>query len=372
MKFIVDGKAAVSALLKLQRVAGKDVANIILHASDSQQMLGLHAYGLQRRSMIYLPASVQHSGKITIERERFAGICKGRGKLEFNIDKNGLAFQQAGSGYAGSNISTISVKETELLSLANEQTIPEHIQIKLLQAIRACLITSVFGGQQLGLTLLVSRDYFQVVTTDSYHSAIAKFIITERERKKLRLLGLRDPVILPMEYAEILAKQFTSGGLSIAVNNKRIVFANKEMKLELPALQSNTSMLQHALRLESRFNRRSITINHADTLKGILDNIKVIDKTDHPLLFILQKDNKILSISYSAPAGKITDQMKLASASQRNKKLRLEPQNLYDIAGKLGKGDVELTYNSNIIRLTKQLDNIQIDYYSSQLQNEVQ
>ena len=368
MKFIIEGKAAATALTKLQRVAGKDINNIVLVAGENQT-LALHAYGLQRRSMICVPASVQQLGKITIERERFAGICKGRGKLEFIISGNTLAFQQTGTGYAGKNISLVPYKEVELLKLATEQAIPEHIQARLLQAVRACLITSVFGGQQLGMTLLVSRDYFRVVTTDSYHSAIAEFIITEGERKRLRRIGLREPVILPMEYAEILARQFTMGGLTISANNKRITFANKEMKLELPALQSNTAMLQHALRLNQQFNHRSITITAADNLRGILDNIKVIGKTDLPLIFGLREGDKALNISYNAPAGRITDQMKLSSASHRNKKLRLEPRNLYDIASKLGKGDVDLAYNSRIIRITKQLDDLRVDYYSSQLQH---
>jgi hypothetical protein len=215
---------------------------------------------------------------------------------------------------------------------------------------------------------LLAEKFFQVVTTDSYHSAIAKFAINAGEQELLVRSGLREPITLPLEYAEILARQFTSSGLTITVNSKRIIFANREMKVELPALQSNTTMLQHALQLAEQFKRNGVTLAEADKLLGILNNLKVIGKTDQPLLFTLREGDKSLIVSYTTPSGRMADQMTLATASERNKKLRLEPHNLYDIAGKLAKGDAAISYNKHIIRLSCYTADLQVDYYSSQLQ----
>jgi hypothetical protein len=369
MKFILDGKAATAALLKLQRIAGRDIDNLTLHATEAQQTLEIHAHSLQRRSLIRVPAQITQPGKITIERERFVGICKGRGKLEFIIDKHGLAFNQPGGRYAGSRIAIIPFKDAELLRLSDQPAIPEHIQAKLLPAIRACTISSVFGGQQLGLILLLHEFNFMVVTTDSYHSAIARFTISRRERRKLRRAGLRQPIILPMDYAEILARQFTGSGLTITVNNKRIIFANQEMKVELPALQSNSAMLHHALQLDRQFDSQEFILQEANTLHAIMNNIKVIGKSEHPLIMATRKGEKSVDIRFSAPTGRITDQMVLERAARQDKKLRLEPNNLYDIAGKLAKGPAVVAYNSRSVRLTCQLNNeLVVNYYSSQLQ----
>lgn len=365
MQFTTDGLIASKALAKLLRVAGKDVEELTLRANGNAT-LEIHALSLQRRSMIRVPASVQTPGQVNIERLKFAGICKGRGKLDFTINKMGLNFQSS-TGYRGRDIAILPYKDLQLLKINNRHNIPEHIQVKLLAAIKACLINSVFGGQQLGLILQLTRRYFQVIVADAYHAAIAKFDLTKAEYRKLKRAGLQQDIILPVAYAEMLTKQFARDGLLLQVNNKTVVFANNEIQVELPALQSNHTLLQHALKLDAGFDRNFVLLPQAQRLISILGNIKVIGKSNEPMILRLRQREKILYILYRATSGKINDQLELDTTSIDTVDLYLEPNNYYDIAGKLT-GDTRIAYNRHIVRFSCQYEGIEVNYYSSQVQ----
>lgn len=367
MEFTTDGTLITKALAKLARVAEREVELISLHANHFSQ-LEIHAAGLQRRSMIVVPATVAKPGMVNIERDKFAGICRNRKGLSFTINNNRMDFNQVGTQYRGRGISVLPFKDTDLLNIDLKQVMPEHLQKQFLPALKACLITSVFNSQQLGLTLQVTKRQLQIIIADSYHAAIAGFDITTDDRRRLKRSGLQEPVILPATYAEILAKQFSKTGLRLQVDTRRVRFANEELQLELPALQSNHGLLAEALRLDQEFGHNSIEIPQAERLAQILDNIKTIRKSNEPIILRTKRRDKTLRISYRAPSGRIDDSIELPNPAPESLLLRLEPNNYYDVARKLS-GTVTMTAARFIVRFTRDLpDGVRVNYYSSQIQ----
>lgn len=365
MQFSLDGNTVSKALTKLNQLAGKDITELTLRANDAT--LEIHAVGLQRRSLIRVPANVQDSGIINIEKIKFAGICKGRKQLDFTINKSGLQFTTP-TGYRGRDISVLPFKDSKLLKIDLQNHIPTHIQAKLLPAIKSCLITSVFGGQELGLTLLLNRRDFIIVVADAYHAAIAKFALNKSEYRKLQKSGMADIMVLPVLYAELLSRQFSRDGLLLQVNNKKIVLANNEIQVELPALQSNSSMYQHATKLDADFDSNFVLLPEAQRIAGILNNLKVLGKSKEPIILRLRKQDKNLRIIYNAVnSGRIDDSLALDSASNVTADLYLEPNNYYDVARKLN-GQTRIAFNKHIVRFTSQHEGVDVSYYSSQIQ----
>jgi len=366
MHFLIDGKQTTTALAKLQRLVGRDVEHLTLETTDAGDALHIHAHALQRRAVIRVPAQSRKVGRVNIEWSKFAGICKNRGKLDFIIDKS-LAFKQIGANYAGQDIAVLPPSGDLLTSLSKASLLP-HIQAQLLFAMKACLITSVFGGQQLALTLRLRENYLQVAVADSYHAALAKIHLSGKDHKYLRQNGWRQPLELPMQYAEILTGQFQQDGLIIHIGRRRITFANQEVQVELPALQAGVNMVAQARQLEKQLNGQALTVLDANRLRAAMDNLKILGQRDHPLLWQLRPAEKSIQLIYQAPGGRMQDSLPLAAAPAKKYRLRLEPDNLYDIANKLPT-KVELRYNRHIIRLTGQpREGISVDYYSSQLQ----
>jgi hypothetical protein len=370
LQFSVTGRDVFTALNKLTRVSGRDIDNIVVRGSETTQRLEIHGNSAKqsRRAMVVVPAKIIKAGRALMERVKLEGICKNRGDIEFNISDKGLTFQGE-AHYTGSGIAVLNYQPTDLLKLTNERTIPTEIQGPLQIAIKSCLIASVFGGKQLSLALLIKDRRFYVVVADRFHSAVASFRLNRSQRERLKLIGLIDPVILPIEYAQILATQFTTTGLTIQVNNKTVTFANADLKLELPALQTEHNYLNQVLGLDDNIRSTNLQLPYSELIVGKLDSLRVISKAAAPLQLISRSGEKLLGLEYVSNSGKMTDSLDITDRARENFELMVEPNNFYNIAEKL-KGPCSISFSRDLIKLQQAIpqSKITVKYYSATLQ----
>jgi hypothetical protein len=372
MQFTISGRDVASALVKMSRVSGRDIDYVVLRANENIQRLEIHGNSVKqgRRAMVTVPATINRRGRAQLERVKVEGICKNRGELTFDFGSSGLSFTEKGTSYHGRNIAIVNYQKVDLLKITNDRGIPVEIQARLLKAIKACLITSVFGGKQLSLVLLVQKNRFYVIVADRFHSAIAEFRVSRDQRRRLRAIGFRKPLVLPIEYADMLATQFTSTGLNIQINSRSIVFANADLKVELPALQTEHLYITQALKLDEHIQANDINISEGAFILRLLDSIKVISKNNVPIKLSANKGKKSLDFIYDSPNGKIRDSIPTEHRVYSDMEVALEPNNFYDIATKLHK-HVKIAHNKQLIRIMLELpdDKIRIRYYSAALQD---
>jgi hypothetical protein len=369
LQFSVTGRDVFAALVKLLRISGRDIDNIVVRATQTAQRLEIHGNSAKqsRRAMVIVPAKVIKPGRMQLERVKLEGICKNRGNIEFNISKS-LAFQGEAS-YSGRDIAILNYQPTDLLKLTSERAMPIEVQGPLQTAIKSCLIASVFGGKQLALALLIRDRQFYVVVADRFHSAVANFRLNRIQRERLKLIGLTQPVILPIDYAQILATQFTTTGLTIQVNSKTVTFANADLKLELPALQTEHSYLDQVLGLDNNIRSTNLQLPYSELIVGKLDSLKVISKAAAPLQLMSRSGDKLLGLEYTSNSGKMTDSLDITDRAREDFALLVEPNNFYNIAEKL-KGPCNISFSPELIKLQQIIPNskITVKYYSATLQ----
>ena len=353
LQFSCRGKDIVDALKKLQGLMGAQLNAVLFCVNNNQ--LECHANINNRRGMIIIPAIIKNSGRFLVVKSEIEAIAKNRNELHFQVNDTTLLFKYG--RYTGQLALQAMPNEAIKLLTINKNLdaleLSTQLQTKIVNALTKCQLHNVYNTEQLSIFIQLRDKFIYVGIADQFHAALVEIAAKELSAETTKLT---QGIMLPVEYSKILSQHFPAAA-KIATQRNHIIFADDSAMVELPALQTQTNMLDNLLSIKAKYN----SMLNIDEMNIILQN-SPLQNAD--LFFILKKGSDQLKIKFTASNGNINDSITLNSKNKKNKKLRVDIQNLLDISGKL-KGQVNFGYNNVMIQL--QQDNIR--YFSQLLQD---